>query len=257
MKRRKNKKLKPLDFKKRSYRRHIRSKKLISFEIKIQQTDLHILASADIRTEVRELIFQYRSHLESYLNTHPNFRNSLSPQPNDPLAPPIIKKMLAAGKSCEVGPMAAVAGAIAEMVGETILGQGKCSELIIENGGDIFLAREKDIISSIFAGNSPISNQIGIKIPKEIMPTGLCTSSGTVGHSLSLGDADSVTVLAKSTALADAAATRLGNEMKPGISIDSVLNLGMSFAGVDGIVIIVGEKFGACGKIELISVKEK
>ena len=114
--------------------------------------------------------------------------------------------------------MAAVAGAIAEYVGRSLLLQG-VREVMVENGGDIFLSRKKDCTVAIFAGQSPLSNKVGVLIAGKDMPRAVCTSSGTVGHSLSFGDADSVTVLASSTPLADAVATRLGNEVGRGKAV--------------------------------------
>jgi hypothetical protein len=120
--------------------------------------------------------------------------------------------------------MAAVAGVIAEYVGKGLL-QAGCREVMVENGGDIYINRSRDCIVAIFAGESPLSLRVGLKLASGnmAMGVGVCTSSGTVGHSLSFGLADSVTVVAGSTALADAAATRLGNEV------------GMSAGGDSGI----------------------
>ena len=93
--------------------------------------------------------------------------------------------------------MAAVAGGIAECVGQGLLDAGH-KEIIVENGGDLFLSRSVALTVSIFAGQSPLSNRLGLNIVPEQMPLGICTSSGTVGHSLSFGLADSVTVVADS-----------------------------------------------------------
>jgi ApbE superfamily uncharacterized protein (UPF0280 family) len=122
--------------------------------------------------------------------------------------------------------------------------------IIIENGGDIFIESQKDIHVGILAGNSPLSDSISIIIRKEDMPMGICTSSGTVGHSLSFGKADAVCVKAQSASLADAAATAIGNITKSKKDISRALQAGMKIKDVLGILIIVDDQFGVIGDIE-------
>ncbi len=210
------------------------------------------MAAREVEQQALDLVYQYRNQLENYIAVHSEFLTSLIPIDTDPLAPPIVKKMLQAASSANVGPMAAVAGAIAEFVGFGLLDHG-IDEVIVENGGDIFIKRNKECIASIFAGQSPLNQKVGIRIDADLMPVGLCTSSGTVGHSLSLGEADSVTVLAASTPLADAAATRLGNEVSAEGkgNIDQVLEIAKTIPGILGVVIICGKQIGAWGKIDL------
>jgi ApbE superfamily uncharacterized protein (UPF0280 family) len=127
---------------------------------------------------------------------------------------------------------------------------------MVENGGDIFLARKKECVAAIFAGESPLNQKVGVRIPASQMPVGLCTSSGTVGHSLSMGKADSVTVLAPSALLADAAATRLGNEVSAAgkDNINDVLSVARTIPGILGVIIICGKHLGAWGEIDLIGL---
>ena len=160
--------------------------------------------------------------------------------------------MLKAAAAADVGPMAAVAGAIAEYVGRDLLDAG-LQEVMVENGGDIFLKRNKACVAAIFAGQSPLNQKVGIRVAAALMPVGLCTSSGTIGHSLSLGKADSVTVLAPSALLADAAATRLGNEVSAAgkKNINDVLAVAKSIHGLLGVVIICGKHMGVWGEIDL------
>jgi ApbE superfamily uncharacterized protein (UPF0280 family) len=150
--------------------------------------------------------------------------------------------------------MAAVAGVIAEYVGRGLLKRADCDEVVVENGGDIFMQRQKDCLAAIFAGESPLSYRVGIRIPARDMPLGICTSSGTVGHSLSLGQADSVTVIAHSTALADATATRLGNEVGRAGDLGPALKLAAEIPGLTGVVIVIGEELGAWGQVELVGL---
>ncbi|MBW2466353.1 MAG: UPF0280 family protein [Deltaproteobacteria bacterium] len=256
MKDKKRKKISPSSYKKRDYRHTITdSAGLVSSFIRVKETDLHILAPGNIEEQGYNLVLGYRNQLENYIGTHPDFLTALVPLEIDTLAPPIVRDMLKAGAAADVGPMAAVAGAIAEFVGRDLLKTG-LNEVIVENGGDIFLMRKKDCVTAIFAGQSPLNEKVGLRIPAETMPVGICTSSGTVGHSLSLGRADSVTVLATSTPLADAAATRIGNEVSGGDqeSISHALEAARSIHGLLGVVIICGAQMGAWGEIDLVGL---
>jgi ApbE superfamily uncharacterized protein (UPF0280 family) len=230
---------------------------LVASFVKIKDTDLHIQADRDVTAWAFELALQYRLQIEKYIEQRPEFLSALSPLAPDALAPPIVKEMLAAGQVADVGPMAAVAGAIAEYVGKALLGRG-CREVVVENGGDIYLNRSKDCTVAIFAGQSPLSLQVGIKLKASAMPVAVCTSSGTVGHSLSFGLADAVVVVASSTALADAVATRLGNEVGTltagDAGIKRALQVGQTIDGVQGVVVICGKKIGAVGNVELVKL---
>lgn len=244
----------PASYKKRTYRQLVNPGALVSCQVQVRETDLHILAPLDLTTAAKDLVLQYRNQLENYIRHCPSFKSSLVPLTMDLLAPPIIKEMLKAAEAAEVGPLAAVAGAIAEFVGRDLLAMGHLDEIMVENGGDIFLQRQTDCVIAIFAGPSPLSNKVGIKVAVEKMPLGICTSSATVGHSLSLGQADAVTVLAAATALADAAATRIGNEVKEKHPLDEALSSASQIPGIKGAVIIRGLEIGAWGEIELVDL---
>ncbi len=251
------KKKKPESYCNREYRQLLNGAGLVSTKVRIEETDLHILAEHDVTEEATGLILQYRAQLERYIVKNPQFCATLDPLAADITAPPLIRDMLAAGIRAEVGPMAAVAGAVAEYVGRGLLASGS-GEVIVENGGDIFLQRGTDCSVAIFAGESPLSYKVGVRVSVAQMPMGICTSSGTVGHSLSLGDADSVTVLSSSTPLADAVATRLGNEVgqarggKGGLL--RALEKAKEISGIVGVVVICGEFMGAAGDVELIEI---
>lgn len=150
--------------------------------------------------------------------------------------------------------MAAVAGAVAEYVGVRCA-DFTSGEVIVENGGDIFICIERrPLISAIWAGKSPLSGRIGLRITPEATPLGICTSSGTVGHSRSFGTADAVTILSRSTALADAAATAVGNMVKTEMDIDAALEYMGGIKEIIGGVIIKGTRLGAWGGVELAPV---
>jgi uncharacterized protein len=154
-----------------------------------------------------------------------------------------------------VGPMAAVAGAVAEQVGRGLLALS--DEVIVENGGDIFLQTADPATVAIFAGDSPLSLRIGIRTGGGNDPIAVCTSSGTVGHSLSFGHADAVCVTSRSAALADAAATAVGNRVGCRRDIPAGIELARRIAGVLGVVIVVGDKMGVWGAGEVVVLDRK
>ncbi len=251
-------KKKPESYTDRSYRKLANVSDLTSTTVRIEETDLHILADRDVSTAATDLILQYRSQLENYILKKPGFSASLEPLEVDMLAPPMVQNMMLAGVQADVGPMAAVAGALAEYVGLGLLKSG-CREVMVENGGDVFLNRTKDCSVAIFAGDSPLSYKVGVRLLAKDMPVGICTSSGTVGHSLSFGDADSVTVIADSTLVADAVATRLGNEVGHGGGGEAGMQHALDTAGkierIRGVVVICDELMGAYGEVELVRIE--
>jgi ApbE superfamily uncharacterized protein (UPF0280 family) len=146
--------------------------------------------------------------------------------------------------------MAGVAGAVSEFVGYDLLNHTK--NLIIENGGDIFIKSQNKLITSVYAGVSALSYNVNFIVKPEETPLGICTSSATVGPSLSFGKADAVCVISKSATLADAAASAIGNKVKNKNDIKSALDFGINIKGVTGIIIILENEMGAIGKLELV-----
>ncbi len=236
-------------YEKRTYRNLVKSEDLIKFEVMVKETDLLVRAERDFSKETRESVLKYRHQLETYIATNPEFRKSLLPFRDDPFAPEIVQEMIRTSQLALVGPMAAVAGAMAEWVSKDLLKLSE--EVIVENGGDIYLATSKERTIGIYAGNSPLSFKIGIVISPEETPLGVCTSSGTVGPSLSFGKANAVCILSKSAALADAAATAVGNVVKEKKDIELGLERGKEIAGILGTIIIVEEKMGVWGNVKL------
>ncbi|MDI7259037.1 MAG: UPF0280 family protein [Thermodesulfobacteriota bacterium] len=237
-------------YEKRTYRNLVKTDDLVQFEVIVRETDLLIRAERDLYRETRESVLKCRRQIETYIEMNPEFQRSLTPLKEDPYAPEIVQEMIRTSRLAHVGPMAAVAGAVAESVSKDLLLVSK--EVIVENGGDIYLSTPRERVIGIYAGNSPLSLKIGIVIEPGKSPLGICTSSGTVGHSLSFGKADAVLVLSKSGALADAAATAIGNIVGEKQDIERGLGMGKEIEGVLGILIIVGEKMGVWGDIKLI-----
>jgi hypothetical protein len=191
--------------------------------------------------------------LEDYIKAKPDFLSTLLPYPEDPFAPEIIREMISVTRIFGVGPMAAVAGTIAQFVGSDLLEYSE--EVIVENGGDIFLNTEKPVTVSIFAGSSRLSNKLGLIIHPEQMPAGVCTSSATVGHSLSLGIADAVSILAHSASVADAAATALGNRITHRSELKTAIDSIRESKDIHGGVVIVGKTMVSWGGIELTKIQ--
>jgi uncharacterized protein len=236
-------------FQPRSYRHRIDSIGLAAFTVTEKETDLYIRATHNLQRKARRLVLKYRQQLEDYIKKRDEFRTSLKPLPTPEDAPRIVKDMVEAGQKANVGPMAAVAGAIAEFVGKELLEFSP--EIIIENGGDIFLKINTLKVVGIYAGQSPLTGKIGLEINPQDTPLGICTSSGTVGHSLSFGNADAVVIVAESATLADAAATAVCNMVKKPDDINSAIASGRNINGIKGIIIIMGGDIGVWGSLKL------
>lgn len=216
----------------------------------IKETDLLIFAESSLQEEAVEAVVRCRYHLEEYIKQHPAFARTLVPLPPDEYAPRIIREMLAASRRAHVGPMASVAGALAEQVGNDLLAHS--DQVIVENGGDLFLKVSQELTAGIYAGASPLSNKLALRIPAALTPLGVCTSSGTVGHSLSFGRSDAVTILSPSAALADATATAVGNRVRGKQDIAEALDYAHTIEGIIGALIIIDDQFGAWGDIEIV-----
>jgi len=224
-----------------------------SFQVKYRETDLWVRARLNLEREAMEAVLSCRLQLEQYIASHEKFLRSLDPLPGDPLAPPVVRRMLEAAIAAGVGPMAGVAGAIAQEVGASL--EHFSDSVIVENGGDCYLNLRQETTVGIFAGpDSPFTGKIALRLGPDRFPIGICTSSGTVGHSLSFGRADAVTVISPDAALADAAATRLGNMVKTRADIDKALDLAPRIASIEAVLIMIKDKMGIWGNIEVVRI---
>lgn len=237
-------------FQERTYRKLVNTEKLTTFQVVVQETDLLVHAEKRLVQETRQLVLEHRGYVEAHIKAYPQFMTALDPWRQMGPAPNIISDMINAGAKAGVGPMAAIAGAIAESVGRGLL--DLTDQVIVENGGDVFIKTNTPVTVGIFAGSSPLSMQVGLQLSDEKKPTAVCTSSGTLGHSLSLGAADAVCVIADSCALADAAATSIGNLIQSEADINSAMAAGRRIPEISGMVIITGEKIGAWGDLEIV-----
>ncbi len=239
-------------FDNRTYRKQHKKKGLVSFDITVKETNLNIQAKSDLSNVAIQSVLTCRNLIENYINLHPLFATSLTPLHTLEPVPKIIHEMINASIKADVGPMATIAGSIAQATGESLLKHS--SEVVVENGGDIYIKSDSDTLFGIYAHNSPFFMTTGIQVEKRDKPYGICTSSGTLGHSKSFGTADAATVLANSCSLADAVATALGNRVKTQSDIKNAIDWGQTIEGISGLVIIKGKHIGLWGDLKLVKL---
>lgn len=236
-------------YEERRYRNLFKGINLKFFDVCVYETDLRIGAERELQKEAHLLVEKCRKDLEDYIKIHPEFLTSLNPVKCREHAPYIVQRMCDASKKAGVGPMASIAGAVSEYVGTELLKFS--NEIIVENGGDIFIKSSIPRKVGVYAGKSRLSEKIALEITPDKTPLGICTSSGTVGHSLSFGKADAVVIISKDTLLSDAVATAAGNVVEDQHHIEKGVEFASSIDGIDGVLIIVGDKLGVWGDIKL------
>ena len=242
-------------YQERTYRNLIDTAQLQAYRVVVKETDLMVYSATKLINETKELVLEQRGYVEAFIKSYPDFAGALIPWQPDLPAPGIIANMVKAARNAGVGPMAAIAGAIAEQVGHGLL--KLTDQVIVENGGDVFIKTNSSVTVGIYAGSSPLSLRIGIRLKSRSKPEAVCTSSGTIGHSLSLGKANAVSVVADSCSIADAAATSIGNLIDSPADIESAIEAGRRLKELSGIVIIVGEKIGVWGDLEVVALNGK
>ena len=199
-------------------------------------------------TVVTREIVRQRAILEDYIRRDPIFRHTLEPLAVPDDAPEVAKRMARAAKIAGVGPMAAVAGAMAQLAVEAALEAG-AEEAIVDNGGDIYLKATEPIVIAIYPGGSGKLGRLAFSLQPTETPLSICSSSGKMGHSLSLGLCDLATVVAKDAALADAAATRAANLVRTVEDVEKALETMVAVAGVSGLLIVKDGHVGLAGRV--------
>ena len=271
----------------RLYRDAMNRDRFRFFQVTWMETDLMIGIPPDgfcreMETGLLQELKWIRHAIRSYASADPRFLTSLeplempvgkhtgepgsntrlSPSNGDPghdaltagsPVPQEVITMLRCGKRTGTGPMSAVAGLFAERAGQWLASGYGTEEVVVENGGDLFLLNQSPLTAVIHAGGSPLSGRIGLEIPAGTW--GVCTSSGTFGHSFSMGRADAVTVVAREAPLADAWATALANRVRGPEDIEAVLELAVSDPGILGCVVVAGDRLGVRGQFELKPVE--
>ncbi|MGE5403734.1 MAG: UPF0280 family protein [Candidatus Saccharibacteria bacterium] len=238
----------------RGYRDRHQGRDLKYFTVRVKETDLNIgvdpeTYSKELAAETERFIIKLRAELESYISLQPAFHKTLEPITMLPGAPPIAREMARTSALAGVGPMASVAGAFAQEVGQFL---GTCSKnVIVENGGDLYIKTSRERLIGVYAGNSPFSNKIAVRVYPHESPVGICTSSGTVGPSFSFGIADAAMVKADSAYLADAVASGVGNRVHHKDELMPAVEYASAIKGVSGVLVIKEDKMAAWGNIEL------
>jgi ApbE superfamily uncharacterized protein (UPF0280 family) len=240
----------PIVFQPRTYRDFDGCSDFKIFRVVVETSDLYVKAHSYLGAETERLIRECRSQIERSIARRREFLTSLDPIEEDPADSPAVLQMIRAGKRAGTGPMAAVAGLVAEYVGRRLLQWSP--EVIVENGGDIFVHVARPIIVGLLAGKSPFSGRTGIRIDPTPVSVGVCTSSGTVGPSLSLGVADSATVISHDAALADAVATATGNRVRKPSDLREAVQWALTVPGVQGAIAVLDDRIAAQGAIELM-----
>lgn len=217
-----------LEYTSRTYRQHFSNDRWKSFVVKHKETDIWVGVDyesfvPDMQVVASEAVRSLRDTMDKYLEKDSEYRQTLQPYAPFPDAPPIMKQMAEASVRAGVGPMASVAGAFAYHIVNELKARFSIREIMIENGGDIYADIKEDIDVSVFAGASPLSEKIGLHIEAGESPLGICTSSGTVGPSLSFGKADAVMIVCKDVLLADSYATSFANRIQTSDDFDPVL----------------------------------
>ena len=224
-------------------------------EINLGET--HIRLKSDLKNNyLKQYVFALRSDLKNYITRNRDFLISIEPlKLNDENLPPIVKTMHESSIKADVGPMACVAGTISELSLKYLIERGsKCS--IVENGGDIAIINDRTVLCGIYSNNDVLGNEIAFEIKPRKKPLGICTSSGKIGHSISFGTSDSVTVISKSPSIADGLATRIANdvngetsEIKVANALETSENFRQHF---EGAIIISQDNVGTIGRLPKI-----
>ena len=229
----------------RFYRTWVSDRKLFRFRVLRHESDIEITAESDLTHRACEALYRARKDIEGYITLHPDFSMAMDPVEYDDTAPIIVQRMMYAAAIWNVGPMAAVAGAIADAVGEKL--SAHSDTVIVENGGDLFICSGSSVNCALYAGEeSPFADKIGFSIntPRGL---GICTSSRTVGHSFSRGRANAVTVIAEDSVTADAAATAIANGIISAEDIHDQLAQLESESGLVGVIACCGDRLASWG----------
>ncbi len=236
-------------YEQRFYREPVTSK--FRLELSYKESDLLISSDKEINKDfAEEILIKYYLQIENHIKNNPSFLKSLSPLGRDPEAPAIIKEMIQASHLTGIGPFSSVAGAISLYLGKELL--DLADEVIVENGGDIFLNLAQDKVLGVYSGQNYVPQILKLKIKKRNHSFGIASSSATIGYSLNFGAADLVTVMAKDALVADSFATSLSNRIKKEIDIHQTIEFAKGNDLIDAVVIAFSGKIFLWGDLELV-----
>ena len=231
------------------YRNKISAEGRYSFRLDYKYSGLYIICDRDIGSELEEPVLSFYQDIETVIVGRPDFEKSMAPIKAEKDLPRTIKKMCSAGEVFGVGPMASIAGALCDHLAKNLI--DRCSFLMIENGGDVYIKSGDPLEVGIFTKNTYFKDKLTLLVEAEQTPCGICSSSGSFGHSLSLGKSDLVTVLSRTTTIADAAATSIANTINSEEDIDKAITRFSQYKEVEGLIIIKNKRIGLWGKLQL------
>ena len=231
------------------YRNKISAEGRYSFRLDYKYSGLYIICDRDISSELEEPVLSFYRNIEKVITRQTDFEKSLVPIKSVKDLPPTIKEMCDAGEVFGVGPMASIAGALCDYLAKSLA--GRCSFLMIENGGDVYIKSSDPLEVGIFTKNIYFKDKLTLLVEAGQTPCGICSSSGSFGHSLSLGKSDLVTVLSRTATIADAAATSIANTINSEEDIDTAIARFSQYKEVEGLIIIKNKRIGLWGKLQL------
>ena len=245
-----------MEYRERSYRRRFSNDGRHWFCVRFLESDLWIGVDngsyqASMEQEIYSVLVELRRSMDAYLLSDPSYKSSLIPYDAGVEAPSILKNMSKVSHKTGIGPMSAVAGAVALYVADFIRERLGVGEVIVENGGDIYADAREDMDIAVFAGQSPLSERVGLHIPASAFPLGICTSSGTVGPSLSLGRADAMMIVCRDVLLADSYATAMANRIRTAADLQPVIDLIRTVPDILGALAVKDDRMAVCGRFEL------
>ena len=245
-----------MEYRERSYRSRFSNDERRWFCVKFLESDLWIGVDngsyhASMEADTYAMLVELRRTMDAYLLMDPGYKAALVPYEAGLEAPTILKDMSRVSHRTGIGPMSAVAGAVALRVDDFIKSKFNVKEVIVENGGDIYADANSDMDISVFAGQSPLSERVGLHIPAAAFPCGICTSSGTVGPSLSLGRADAVMIVCQDVLLADSYATAMANRIRTVNDLQPVIDQIRNIPAILGAIAIKDDRLALCGQYEL------
>ena len=227
----------------------------VVFTVSHRESDLWIAVDRGDATlmaaHTEQFLHELRGQLDRYLDCDPDYRCALAPYLPQRDAPPLLHEMAVAAATAGIGPMSAVAGAFARETGRMLRREFGIGEVVVENGGDIYADVHRPLDVALFAGESPLSERVGLHIPCGDGPLGICTSSGTVGPSLSFGCADAVMIVCRDVLLADSYATAWANRIRSEEDAGPVVERACDVPEILGAMAVKGERMAVGGRFEL------
>ena len=243
-------------FETKTYRNSLSNERFQSFVIQHETADLWIgIDPGSFQKEMADIALatlkSVLDELEVYAASNPFFKKSLKPCSVQDDAPAIIRQLAIAGEKAGVGPIAAVGGLLSETVGRALLENFSIGELVVENGGNLFVKLQEPLVMSIFAGESPLSGMAGLEILPEQTPLGVGTFTQADRWPMNFGKADAVMICCKEAALADALTTGFGNRIKKAADVENVLNRTEHVPEILAAVLVCDDQIGIRGEFEL------